>query len=291
MDKLVIDVADNIIMKKDINKKRVEPFVKWVGGKSQLLKQFKALLPEKDLYNRYIEPFVGGGAVFFYLEPKEAYISDLNGDLVNAYKVVKNHPEELIDILKKYQSKHSKEFYLKIRDEYNFKKLNKVNKAAHLIYLNKTCFNGLYRVNKKGEFNVPYGQHKKFIVNSDGILAASKRLKRAKIKHAGFESVLEYAKRGDFVYFDPPYYPLKTGSDFTTYTKESFLEKEQEVLARVFRKLDKLGCLLMLSNSDTKFIRNLYSEWHITRVSAKRFINCNAEKRGDINEVVVRNYK
>jgi DNA adenine methylase len=278
-------------MQKNISKKRVEPFLKWAGGKSQLLEQFKPLFPKEGTYKRYIEPFIGGGAVFFYLEPEEAIISDLNKDLIEAYKVVKSHTKELIELLKKYEKKHSKNFYLKIREEYNADKLDKISKAAHLIYLNKACFNGLYRVNSKGGFNVPFGQHKKFSVNEVGILATSKILKKTKIEHTDFTQVLQNAKKGDFVYFDPPYYPLNIGSNFTTYTKENFLEKEQIELKKTFEKLNARGCILMLSNSDTPFIRNLYKKWHITKVSAKRFINCIAEKRGDVFEVVVRNYK
>jgi len=278
-------------MLKNIPKKRVEPFLKWAGGKSQLLEQFKPLFPKEGTYKKYIEPFIGGGAVFFYLEPKEAILSDLNKDLIEAYKVVKSHSKELIELLKKYEKKHSKEFYLKIREEYNTDKLDKITKAAHLIYLNKTCFNGLYRVNSKGKFNVPFGQHKKFSVNEFGILATSKILKNTKIEHTDFTHVLKNAKKGDFVYFDPPYYPLNNGSNFTTYTKENFLENEQEELKKTFKKLDARGCILMLSNSDTPYIRKLYKEWNITKVSAKRFINCMAEKRGDVFEVVIRNYK
>jgi DNA adenine methylase len=278
-------------MSQEKNKKRIEPFLKWAGGKSQLLKQFETLLPKADSYKRYIEPFIGGGAVFFYLEPHEAIIADLNKDLINAYKILKNHAKELIKTLEYYQHNHSKDFFLKIRDEYNADKLDNINKAAHLIYLNKACFNGLYRVNKKGEFNVPFGQHKKFMVNQESLLATSRLLKHTQIENIDFKKVLEYAKKGDFIYFDPPYYPLTTGSDFTSYNKEGFLEKEQETLADIFEQLDRRGCLLMLSNSDTKFIRNLYKKWNITRVSAKRFINCIAEKRGNVNEVVIRNYK
>ena len=214
----------------------------------------------------------------FYLQPREAIIADLNKDLINTYRILKNDSSKLIKALEYYQQNHSKDFFLKIRDEYNTDKLDNVNKAAHLIYLNKTCFNGLYRVNKKGLFNVPFGQNKKFIVNEEGLLAASQLLKHTKIKNADFESVLKYAKRGDFIYFDPPYYPLAKGSDFTSYTKENFLEKEQKKLADIFEQLDRRGCLLMLSNSNTKFIRNLYKKWHITKVNAKRFINCIAEK-------------
>ena len=272
---------------------RIEPFLKWAGGKSQLLAQFDKLLPAKDSYKRYIEPFIGGGALFFYLEPKEAIIADANQDLISAYKIIKTKPDDLIVILKELQAKHNNEFYKIIRDEFNAGVDDKVRRAALLIYLNKTCFNGLYRVNKKGHFNVPSGQHKKFSFNEVNLERASQLLKNTDIKYEPFEKVLEYAKKGDFVYFDPPYYPVNETSKFTAYTKDAFLEEAQEKLAEVFKKLDKRGCKVMLSNSDTKFIRDLYKDYkkYTAIVGAKRFINCMAEKRGEITEVVVRNYK
>jgi len=273
------------------HKKRVEPFLKWAGGKSQLLEQFKPLFPKEGTYERYAEPFLGGGAVFFYLEPKEAVLSDLNKDLIGAYRVVKNNIKELLKILDKYQKNHSKEFYLKIREEYNTGNLDSVKNAAHLIYLNKTCFNGLYRVNKNGNFNVPFGQHNSFSFNKESLLLVSRLLKNTKLKNESFEKVLNYARKGDFFYLDPPYYPLNLTSNFTTYTNSDFLELEQETLAKVFEKLDKIGCKVMLSNSDTPFIRNLYKKWDIKKVVTKRYINCIGEKRGNVAEVVVRNYK
>ena len=278
-------------MPKSLTLKKAEPFLKWAGGKAQLLEQFKPLFPKKETYNRYIEPFLGGGAVFFYLEPKKAILSDLNKDLILAYKVIKNDLENLLIVLKDYQKKHNKDFYLRIRDEYNADHLDKITNTADLIYLNKSCFNGLYRVNKSGEFNVPFGNHKLFSVNEEKFKLDSKVLKNAQLKNESFEKVLDYAQKGDFIYFDPPYYPLNPTSSFTTYTNSSFLEKEQERLAEVFDTLDKRGCKLMLSNSDTEFIRTLYKKWHINKVNAKRFINCIAAKRGDVTEVVVRNYK
>lgn len=274
-------------------KDRIEPFIKWAGGKSQLLEQFRELFPADDSYNNYIEPFIGGGAVYFFLQPKDAIISDLNGKLVNTYKVIKTKTNELIKILESFQKKHSKDFYLKLREEFNTKKISNVRKAAILIYLNKTCFNGLYRVNKKGGFNVPFGQHKKFSFKKEQLLKASQQLKNTKIKNESFEKVLDNAKKGDFIYFDPPYYPINGTSKFTTYTKEAFLEEEQNKLAEVFKKLDKKGCKVMLSNSDTKFIKDLYKNYkkYTATVGARRFINCVAEKRGEITELVIRNYK
>lgn len=279
------------MMKNKIN--RIEPFLKWAGGKSQLLTQFDGLLPAQNSYKRYIEPFIGGGALFFYLEPKEAIIADANQDLISAYKIVKSRVNELIIVLRDLQAKHNKEFYQKVRDEFNSGMNDKVRRAAILIYLNKTCFNGLYRVNKKGHFNVPFGQHKNFSFSETNLKRVSKLLKKTEIKHESFDKVLACAKKGDFIYFDPPYYPVNETSKFTTYTKEAFLEDEQKKLADVFKKLDKRGCKIMLSNSDTKFIRDLYKDYkkYTTVVGARRFINCVAEKRGEITEVVVRNYK
>jgi len=272
---------------------RIDPFVKWAGGKSQLLEQFRALFPADDSYKRYIEPFMGGGAVFFFLQPKIGIISDLNENLVNTYKVIKTNVDKLILILEDFQKKHSKDFYLKLREEFNTKKIDEIRKAAILIYLNKTCFNGLYRVNKGGGFNVPFGQHKKFSFNKKQLINASQLLKHTQIKNESFEKILKNTKKGDFIYFDPPYYPVNETSKFTTYTKETFLEEEQKKLAEVFKKLDKKGCKVMLSNSDTKFIRDLYKNYkkYTATVGAKRFINCVGDKRGEITELVVRNYK
>jgi DNA adenine methylase len=272
------------------NKTKIEPFLKWAGGKSQLLSQFEKLYPDRDKYSRYIEPFIGGGAVFFYLQPKKAVINDLNKDLINCYKVVKNNTSGLIKRLKVLQKKHDKEFYYKMREKFNEQKLSTEERASLLIYLNKTCFNGLYRVNGGGKFNVPIGRNMKVSFNEENLKAISRLLKTTAIKSEPFNKVISYAKKNDFVYFDPPYYPLNRTSSFTSYTKEEFLEKEQEELSDVFKKLDKMGCLVMLSNSDTKFIKDLYKGYDIKKVKARRFINCDASKRGVINEVVVRNY-
>jgi len=273
-------------------KKSVPTLIKWAGGKKQLLSQFEKYFPKK--IGRYFEPFVGGGTVAFFLlkthpEINKIYLSDINEELVITYNTVKNNINELIELLKVYKIKHNKDFYYKIRAE-DVKKLTPVQIAARFIYLNRTCFNGLYRVNSKGQFNVPIGSYKNpTICNEEDLREISKILQKDDIKVAQFYESIKEAKKGDFVYFDPPYYPLKKES-FTTYTKDNFLENEQEKLAEVFRELDKKGCKIMLSNSDTDFIKNLYKGYKINLVSAKRMINCDATKRGAINEVVITNY-
>jgi DNA adenine methylase len=272
-------------------KNQIPTFVKWAGGKKQLIEQFKPFFPKK--INRYLEPFVGGGAVLFYIlknyKPKEVVIIDNNEELINTYEVIKSDVENLIKELKKLKELHNKENYYKIRTE-DPKLLSKLTRASRFIYLNKTCFNGLYRVNSKGGFNVPIGSYKNpLICPEEDLREISKLLQKVKILNGSFEDCLKYAKRGGFIYFDPPYYPLKKSS-FTTYTKENFLEKEQGKLKDMFAKLDKKKCQIMLSNSDTIFIKDLYKDYNISFVSATRMINCDGKSRGKINEVVVTNY-
>jgi len=272
-------------------KKDIPSFIKWAGGKKQLLEQFKPLFPKK--IERYFEPFVGGGAVALYIiktyQPNEIFLSDINEELVNCLNVIKTDVKNLIKLLKKIKENHNKETYYKIRSE-DPKLLCEVDRAARFIYLNKTCFNGLYRVNKKGGFNVPIGSYKDPAIYKEGdLIEISKLLENAKIDVLQFYDAVKDAKKGDFIYFDPPYDPIKKES-FTTYTKEAFLEKEQKHLASVFNELDKKGCNVMLSNSDTKFINNLYKEHKIRIVKATRMINSDASKRGKINEVVITNY-
>ena len=270
----------------------IPTFVKWAGGKKQLLEQFKPHFPHK--INRYFESFVGGGAVAFYIikhyKPKEVYLSDNNEELINTYLVIRDSVERLISQLKEYKKSHSKEFYYEVRAE-NPKNLSPLERAVRFVYLNKTCFNGLYRVNSKGEFNVPIGSYKNpSIVNEKELREISKLLKDVNIKAQQFNKIESRVRRNDFVYFDPPYYPIKRGS-FTTYTKESFLDKEQMELARLFKVLDKKGARVMLSNSDSKFIKGLYKGYNIGIVKASRMINCDAKGRGKINEIIVTNYK
>jgi DNA adenine methylase len=269
----------------------IPKFVKWAGGKTQLIDQLVPLLPKN--FNRYIEPFVGGGALLFYIlqkyPDKEVIISDVNKELMITYEVVKNDVEKLIKKLKEHKNKHNKDYYYKSRD-IDPNTLDNIEKAARFIYLNKTCFNGLYRVNSKGGFNVPIGSYKNpDIVQEDKLRVISKLLQNVTIKCESFEKVLTYAKKGDFVYFDPPYYPLKTNS-FTTYHHDEFLDKEHKQLAEVFKELAKKGCFVMESNSNTEFVKKLYPKYGVKLVTAKRLINCRSEGRGIINEIVIRNY-
>lgn len=283
----------------DFKKEAPKPFVKWVGGKRQLAQQFREMnLYPPDAFNprkaTYHEPFVGGGAMFFDLLPKRAVLSDLNSELITTYKVIKKEVNKLITKLKEYQVLHNKDFYLKIRAQ-NVKRLSDLSIAARFIYLNRTCFNGLYRVNSSGQFNVPFGRYKNpKICDEENLIRANCSLKGIKIYHEDYKNVITRAKLGDFIYFDPPYYPLNRTSNFTSYTAEGFLEKEQEELRDTYFKLHKRGCYVMLSNSDTPFINKLYSgldkKIKIKKVYAGRAVNSKASGRGKIKEVVVINY-
>lgn len=273
-----------------------KPFVKWVGGKRQLLAQFRRLNlypPEKfDIRTgRYFEPFVGGGAVFFDLLPEKGFLSDLNKELVTTYNVIKNDVEGLIASLKKHKT--DKEYFLKIRAQ-DPKTLSELDGASRFIFLNRTCFNGLYRVNSKGGFNVPYGKYSNpLICDEDNLIKVSKSLQNIEIKHQDYKEVLQKAKKGDFVYFDPPYYPVSKTASFTSYTKEAFLDKEQLELRDTYIELHKRGCFVMLSNSDTPFINKIYSGLkgiHVNKVEAGRAINSKGSGRGKITEVLVTNY-
>jgi len=276
--------------------KQYQPFIKWVGGKRNLLEQILPLFPQK--FNNYFEPFVGGGAVFFelfsrgLLKNKKVILSDINSELINAYNLVRDYPFELISNLEKFKKQHSKEFYYKIREldrEEKYNKLSNLEKATRFIYLNKTCFNGLYRVNKKGYFNTPIGSYKNPNIADKGtILNASKALQNITIKEQSFEEILKYAKKDDLVYLDPPYYPLNNTSNFTSYNSNCFLENEQIELFKVFDKLASNGVKVIQSNSNTKFIRDLYKKYDIKIVNANRFINSKSDKRGKITEVLIR---
>ncbi|MCC7436510.1 DNA adenine methylase [Candidatus Nomurabacteria bacterium] len=280
---------------KEISEK-AKPFVKWVGGKRQLLKQFKAMnLYPPERFNvkagRYFEPFVGGGAVFFDLLPEKAYLSDLNEELIITYNVIKNNVEALIKSLKKH--KYEKEYFLKVRTK-DWKKLSEIEIASRFIFLNRTAFNGMYRVNSKGEFNVPFGKYNNpLICDAENLRKVSKALKNVEIKHQDYKAVLKKAKKGDFVYFDPPYYPVSKTASFTSYNADSFLDKEQLELRDTFVELSNRGCFVMLSNSDTPFINNIYSDIkdvRINKVQAGRAINSKSSGRGKITEVLVTNY-
>lgn len=299
-----------------------KPFLKWAGGKNQLLPVFNQRLPTKILENktieRYVEPFVGGGAMFFNLKKKykinESVVSDINRELMIAYQVIKNDHKELISLLMDTEKHHlemdeegRKENYYLIRKEYNnkFTDMDFVNynnrwieRTAYLIFMNKTCFNGLYRQNKLGEFNVPFGLYKNpKICDSENIKLASKALKKTEILCVDFADTEKYVDENTFVYLDPPYRPINKTSNFTTYSKDGFNDVDQIKLASFYTKMNDLGAFLMLSNSDPKnhdpddeFFDELYRNFNIERVSAKRNINSDASGRGLINELIITNY-
>jgi DNA adenine methylase len=268
-----------------------KPFVKWAGGKTQLLAQLAQFYPPKGSVERYIEPFLGSGAVYFHVksmvEPRQALLWDNNQELVDAFTAVRDNVDAVIRQLLAHQRKHGKAYFLAMRTKLRRKS---PEVAARLIYLNKTCFNGLYRVNSKGVFNVPFGRYPKpSIMNEASLRQASAALAGARIEQEDFKMLLVEARPGDFIYFDPPYHPRSATSRFTSYTKDSFSEKDQRALAAVYRGLDEKGCLLMLSNSDTPLIRELYQDFHIREVSARRLINSKADRRGVISELGVLN--
>jgi DNA adenine methylase len=279
-----------------ILEEKPKPFVKWVGGKRQLLRQFRelGLYPPEDFdptKNTYFEPFVGGGAVFFDLLPERASLSDLNRELVTTYNVIKNNVEELISVLNKH--KLDKEYFLKIRAQ-DPNELDNLSVASRFIFLNRTCFNGMYRVNSKGAFNVPFGKHTNpLICDDDNLRKVSKALQKVEITHQDYKNVLKKAKKGDFIYFDPPYYPISKTATFTAYTAESFLDKEQKELRDTVVELNKRGCFVMLSNSDTPFINEIYANLkgiRINKVQAGRAINSKGSGRGKVSEVLITNY-
>ena len=271
-------------------KEETYPIVKWVGGKRQLMCELEINMPKT--YNRYFEPFIGGGALFFYLQPDNAYISDMNEELINLYQVVRDNVEELVADLQKHDI--SKEYFMDIRNidrTEEYENWSDVQKASRFIYLNRTCFNGMYRVNSKGEFNVPFGHYKNpRILDENNLINCSSLLQRTEIKHADFSEILKKVKKGDFVYFDPPYVPLSETSSFTSYTKDGFDMDMQFKLRDVCDELDSMGVKFLLSNSDTKLVNELYENYNIKKVFASRQINANADGRGKITEVLVRNY-
>ena len=271
------------------------PFLKWAGGKQQLLAQYEAFFP--DEFNRYFEPFVGGGAVFFHLWNTgrlrdQAFLFDNNAELINAYLVVRDDLEALMEVLAIHQEKHCREYYYRIRALDRQKvALSRVERAARTIYLNRTCYNGLYRVNSKGQFNVPMGSYKNpQILQEEVLRAANAALQNACIEVRDFRSIVELAQPGDFFYLDPPYFPLSKTASFTGYTASCFDADDQRDLAEVYAHLTDMGCLCMLSNSCAPFVAQLYRDFRIETVSAIRAINSDGRKRGNITEIVVLNY-
>lgn len=271
------------------------PFLKWAGGKTQLLGQFQALYPPPAAGLRYLEPFVGSAAVFFHvrriLAPQAAILSDGNPALVEVYTAVRDDVEGVIRRLAGHARRHGEVHYYRVRAQASAR-LGPAARAARLIYLNRTCFNGLYRVNSRGRFNVPMGRYRRpRILDEANLRAVSGALRGVEIRAAHFRETVETARRGDFVYFDPPYHPLSSTASFTSYTAASFTGADQEELAAVFAALDRKGCRAMLSNSDTDLIRRLYRSYRLVPVRARRSINSRADRRGPIGELVVLNYE
>ena len=296
---------------------KCKPFLKWAGGKGQLINDIETHLPDEvrtGQITKYVEPFVGGGAVFFYIAQKYTkiqhfYLLDINDDLVNCYKAVKEDVEELIAYLTELQENYlqldegdRKEFYLDMRVQFNDEKQKgfDTRTAGKLIFLNRTCFNGLYRVNKRGLFNVPFGRYKNpRICNEENLRSVSEILQRADIVCGDFTGSETYIDKNTFVYFDPPYRPLSPTASFTSYSKDSFSEEDQVRLAEFCKQVDKKRAKFLLSNSDPKnedptdhFFEDQYENegFDIERVKAKRAINCKASGRGQINELIITNY-
>lgn len=295
-------------------KTKARPFLKWAGGKTQLLPTLDSFLPEAFRDEReitYIEPFVGGGAMLFFLlqkypNIKRAIINDINPRLINAYTVIRDNPGYLIEILTELQisymaltdNESQKDFYLNIRELFNTGQKTDIEDAAYMIFLNRTCFNGLYRENSKGQFNVPYGRYvNPTICDESLIFADSELLQKVEIINSDFSIAENYINGYTFFYFDPPYRPLDATSNFNSYVKESFNDQEQIRLKDFYSNLTKQGCYGMLSNSDCRgrnendlFFDELYKDFIIERVYAKRCINANASKRGVLTELLIRNY-
>lgn len=276
---------------------KAKPFVKWAGGKRQIIDKLLKLSPVE--FGTYYEPFVGGGALLFELSPKNAVINDSNKELMNVYKMISTDKgyEDVVKLLNTYEKKHSEKFFYQIRnqdkDKEKFAKLTDAERAARTIYLNKSCFNGLYRVNSKGEFNVPF--NKKLKVNtydSENMILAYVYFQSNNITmlNTDFEEAVKNAKKGDFIYFDPPY-DSENDTTFNSYTEDRFGKEEQRRLARVYKELSDRGCYVMLSNHNTTLINELYKDFNIHIITAKRNINSKGTKRGNVEEVIITNYE
>lgn len=276
---------------------KAKPFVKWAGGKRQIIDKLQKLVPLE--YNTYYEPFVGGGALLFELSPKQAVINDSNKELMNVYKTISTDKgyEETLKLLNTYEKKHNEKFFYQIRnldkDKMKFEKLSNVERAARTIYLNKACFNGLYRVNRKGEFNVPF--NKKLKINTyDGqnmtLAYVYFQTNKITMLNTDFEEAVKDVKKGDFIYFDPPY-DSENDDTFNSYTEDGFGKEEQIRLARVYKNLSDRGCYVMLSNHNTTLINELYKDYNIHVITAKRNINSKGSKRGNVEEVIITNYE
>ena len=280
---------------KEIKEVTLQPFTKWTGGKRQLLPVIRELMPKT--YNRYFEPFVGGGALFFDLAPKDAVINDFNAELINCYQQIKDNPQELIEILKVHQEYNSKEYYLDLRSadrDERIDMMSEVQRAARILYMLRVDFNGLYRVNSKNQFNVPYGRYKNPKIVDDNLISAISTYlnnNQIEIKKGDFEKAVLDVQPGDFVYFDPPYIPLSETSTFTSYTHEGFSYDDQVRLRDTFKKLSDVGAYVMLSNSSSFLVEELYRDFNIHYVEATRTNGAKSSSRGKISEIIVTNYE
>jgi DNA adenine methylase len=282
-----------IVLEEPEKTSRSRPILKWAGGKGQLLQQYGSFWPKQ--VRDYYEPFLGGAAVYFHLQnsglvnanERGVYLSDSNRELINLYQQIQLGTEPMLKILEKHQKLHSEAYFYQVRAKDN-RRMSRRHRAARTIYLNRTCFNGLYRVNSKGQFNVPFGRYTNpNIVDAPRLLAAHSALQGAELSFKDFAKAVKTAQPGDFVYFDPPYVPLSTSSSFTAYAKGGFGPEEQQRLAKVFRELAARGVQVMLSNSETEVVRELYQDCHIEVVQANRMINSKADGRAPIAELVV----
>jgi DNA adenine methylase len=269
----------------------IKPFLKWCGGKRQLLPIIRQYVPKE--YNTYYEPFVGAGAVLFDLQPKKAIINDLNEELIDCYMSVRDNIEEVITYLKLF--KDTKEYYYSIRELDRNPSMDMLNcsfRAARTIYLNKTGFNGIYRVNKSGYFNIPYGKHEPYEPDIETIKAVSQYLKNNNvlIHSVDFEIAVEHTKAKDFIYLDSPYDTISDTANFTSYTKEGFTKDDQIRLRDCFKRMSDKDCYCMLSNAGTDFIKDLYKDFNIVDIEATRMLNCKGDKRGKVSEVLIMNY-
>jgi DNA adenine methylase len=268
---------------------KIPTFLKWAGGKRSIICDLNKYVPKK--FNNYFEPFLGGGSVFFFIKqkyaPKRCMISDINKDLINTYVVVRDKPYLLIKHLNWFKKNNSKEFYYWVRTNFNNKGFRKIQRSAAFIYLNKTCFNGLYRVNKKNQFNVPYANYKNpGIFDIDTIYSASKLLQDVQIIHQDYRKILKFVSENDFVYLDPCYDPIKRTS-FDKYTPKRFSPKERIELAKFVYQLRKNGSFVLLSNNDIPEIRKLYGKFEINEIAAHRFINSKGNGRGKVIELAI----
>lgn len=267
------------------------PFLKWAGGKSYLLPEIRARIPKA--YDKYFEPFLGAGAVFFGLAPQRAILGDVNAEVINAFQMVKSQIDPLIESLLKHR--HTKKYFYALREidrKPDYWTYTDIEKASRLMYLNKTCFNGLYRVNSRGEFNVPFGDYEKpRVVDEENLRLCHQALQNAELRTCSYLDLEAEIQANDFVYLDPPYAPLSPTANFAGYTKDGFSPKDQMELAEFCKRLDKRGVKFLLSNSHTEFIVDLYSGFKLETVEAPRAINSRSDKRGKVLEVLVRNYE